>query len=136
MFKRISHIGVVVNDLAAAEKFWSETYGLTKYAEYETEVEGIRACLMSVSGEGGEMSIELMEPLDKSDMDNAVARRLARNGEGFYHLAAEVDDVDASAKQLEQQGLQVIKRAGINENATGRWVLHPKASNGILVEGI
>lgn len=136
MIERISHIGVVVNDLASAERFWCDTYGLTKYAEYETEVEQIRACLLSVSGKAGEMSIELMEPLDKEDMDNPVARRLAKNGEGFYHLAVEVDDVESSGKKLEAQGLEVINRPALSEDVDGRWLVHPRSSNGVLVEGI
>jgi methylmalonyl-CoA/ethylmalonyl-CoA epimerase len=136
MIQRISHIGVVVNDLETAQAFWSETYGLEKYAEYETAAEGIRACLLSVGGRKGEMSIELMEPLDKADMDNPVARRLARSGEGFYHLAVVVDDVDASGADLEAGGLPVLRRPPIDARSSGRWLVHPKASNGVLVEGV
>jgi methylmalonyl-CoA/ethylmalonyl-CoA epimerase len=136
MIDRISHIGVVVHDLEAAEKFWSETYGLEKYAEYETAAEGIRACLLSVGGRRGQMSIELMEPLDKDDMDNAVARRLARVGEGFYHLAMIVDDVEATGARLEGGGLPVLRRPPIDAGSQGRWLVHPKASNGVLVEGV
>ena len=136
VIERISHIGVVVNDLEAAEAFWSETYGLEKYAEYETAAEGIRACLLSVGGRKGEMSIELMEPIDKADMSNPVARRLARSGEGFYHLAVVVDDVDASGKALEERGLPVLHRPPIDEASSGRWLVHPKASSGVLVEGV
>ena len=136
MIDRISHIGVVVNDLANATAFWCETYGLKKYAEYETDVEQIKACLLSVSGEPGEMSIELIEPLDKSDLSNPVARRLARNGEGFYHLAVKVDDVAGSGEVLEKRGLKVIHRAPVEGQSGKRWLVHPKSSNGIMVEGI
>ena len=64
---------------------------LEKFAEREIEVEGIRSVFISVGGTWDEMVIEIMEPLDKSDMDNALSRRLARSGEGFYHLCIEVD---------------------------------------------
>ncbi len=136
MIDRISHIGVVVNDLANATEFWCETYGLKKYAEYETDVEQIKACLLSVSGAPGEMSIELIEPLDKADLSNPVARRLARNGEGFYHLAVKVDDVAGSGEALEKRGLKVIPRAPVEGQSGERWLVHPKSSNGIMVEGI
>lgn len=136
MIKRMSHIGIVVHDLEAATKFWCETYGLQKYSEYETEVEQLKAVLLSVSGKPGEMSIELLEPLDKTDMSNPVARRLAHAGEGFYHLAVQVDDVEASGRALQEQGLEVFMRAPINERARGRWLVHPKSSNGVMVEGI
>ena len=120
MFERISHIGVVVDDLEAATKHWCETYGLKVYSEYSTEAEDIKAVLMSVSGEPGEMSIELLEPLDKSDMGNAVARRLARSGEGFYHLAVEVGDVEQTARQLRDDGRTVIERDPVSEGMDRR----------------
>jgi methylmalonyl-CoA/ethylmalonyl-CoA epimerase len=136
MIDRISHIGVVVHDLVRATEFWCETYGLKKYAEYETDVEQIKACLLSVNGEPGEMSVELIEPLDKSDLSNPVARRLARSGEGFYHLAVKVDDVTDSGKTLENKGLQVLYRAPVEGQSGGRWLVHPRSSHGIMVEGI
>ena len=60
------------------------------YEVITIEVEGIRSVFLSVGGTWDEMVIEIMEPLDKSDMDNALSRRLARSGEGFYHLCIEV----------------------------------------------
>lgn len=136
MINRISHIGVIVDDIESAAQFWTDTYGLEKYDEYETKVEGIRACLLSVSGRREEMSIELIEPLDKSDMTNAIARRLAQKGEGFYHLAVVVDDVETSAGELQNRGLQVLRRAPVDGVTGERWLVHPKSSNGIMVEGI
>jgi hypothetical protein len=49
------------------------------------------------------MSIELMEPVDKTDMSNPVARRLAKSGEGFYHLALVTEDVEASGNALAER---------------------------------
>lgn len=136
MLKRIRHIGVLVDDLERATRFWCETYGLRKYAEYETPVEHIKACLLSVNGSIGEMSIELMEPLDKTDMSNPVARRLARAGEGFYHLAVEVDDIAASAAALAAHGLPVMHRDPVEGISGDRWLVDPRASNGIMIEGL
>lgn len=136
MINRISHIGVLVNDLEKATEYWTGTFGLKKYAEYETDAEGIKACLLSVSGNAGEMSIELMEPLNKQDMSNPVARRLANSGEGFYHLAVDVADVSASASKLMDMGLNIFHRQAISESSDVRWLLHPKESNGVMVEGI
>ena len=33
MIERISHIGIVVEDAARAERFWSERFGLRKFKE-------------------------------------------------------------------------------------------------------
>jgi len=136
MIKGISHIGIVVDDMEASIEFWSEAMGLRKYDELEIPVEGIRSVFLSVGGTPDEMTIELMEPLDKSDMNNAVARRLAKHGEGFYHLAVNVEDIQASGQHLAQRGLKPIERPAIDAQAAPRWLLHPRDANGVMVEGL
>ncbi len=80
MFNRISHIGIVVADREKALSIWRDQFGLKQFGEMRIEVEGIHSVFLSVSGKAGEMAIELMEPLDKTDMNNPVARRLAQQG--------------------------------------------------------
>ena len=136
MLNRISHIGIVVNDIEEALRVWRDKLGFRQFSEARFDVEGIRSVFLSLSGQPGEMSIELMEPFDKSDMSNPVARRLARMGEGFYHLAVVTDDVSATGKALERQLLPIIERPPVGAAAQGRWLIHPKAANGVMVEGI
>ncbi len=136
MFNRISHIGVVVNDIETALHIWRDKLGFKQFSEAHFDVEGIRSVFLSLSGKAGEMSIELMEPVDKSDMNNPVARRLATRGEGFYHLAVVSDDVAVSGRSLAEQSLPVIDRPPVESATQGRWLIHPKAANGIMIEGI
>ncbi len=136
MFERISHIGVVVNDIEAALRIWRDRLGFKQFAEARIDVEGVRSVFLSLSGNPGEMSIELMEPIDKSDMGNAIARRLAKSGEGFYHLALVTDDVSASGRALQEKSFTVIDRAPVSTGTRGRWLIHPRAANGIMIEGV
>jgi catechol 2,3-dioxygenase-like lactoylglutathione lyase family enzyme len=63
MFTRISHIGVVVDDMERALRVrWRDELGFKQFSEAHFEVEGIRSIFLSLSGSPGEMSIELMEP--------------------------------------------------------------------------
>jgi methylmalonyl-CoA/ethylmalonyl-CoA epimerase len=135
MFERISHIGVVVNDIEAALRIWRDGLGFKQFAEARIDVEGIRSVFLSLSGKPDEMAIELMEPLDKSDMGNAVARRLARRGEGFYHLALVTDDVAASGRALRERSFPVIDRAPLAEAREGRWLIDPRGATGVMIEG-
>jgi methylmalonyl-CoA epimerase len=135
MLDRISHIGVLVHDIEAALRIWRDTLGFRQFSEARFEVEGIRSVFLSLSGRAGEMAIELMEPLDKSDMRNALARRLATVGEGFYHLAVVTEDVAATGKALAAGGLPIIERPPVAAGAQGRWLIHPKAANGVMIEG-
>jgi methylmalonyl-CoA/ethylmalonyl-CoA epimerase len=136
MLDRISHVGVVVHDLEQACAFWSEVLGLREFARAEITVEGIRSVFLSVSGTPGEMTVELMQPIDAADMSNAVARRLARKGEGVYHLAVVVDDIPKSSARLQALGIPIIERAPVEGSGAGRWLVPPKAANGVMIEGI
>lgn len=136
MIERISHIGIVVEDVAKAQRLWIEVFGFKKFDEFKVEAEGIHSVFLSVGGTPKEMTIELMEPLDKADMSNAVARRLSKAGEGFYHLAVDVADVEKTAASLEAEGLPIIRRPAIGAEHGPRWLVHPKAANGVMVEGL
>jgi methylmalonyl-CoA/ethylmalonyl-CoA epimerase len=136
MFDRISHIGVVVNDIEQALGIWRDRLGFKKFSEAHFEAEGIRSVFLSLSGEPGEMSIELMEPVDKTDMSNPIARRLAHSGEGFYHLAVVTDDVAASGNTLAGRAFPIIERPPVGKAKQGRWLIHPKAASGVMIEGI
>jgi methylmalonyl-CoA/ethylmalonyl-CoA epimerase len=136
VFDRISHIGVVVRDLGEALAIWRDRLGFRVFDEQRFEAEGIRSVFLSVSGRPGEMAIELMEPLDPSDMGNPVARRLANRGEGFYHLAVVTANVAAAGETLERRGFPVIERPAVGDATQGRWLIHPKAASGVMVEGI
>ncbi len=134
--KKISHIGVLVHDAEAASTLWTESFGFKKFEDRRIDVEGIRSIFISVGGTWDEMVIEFMEPLDKSDMDNVLSKRLATVGEGFYHLCIEVDDVEASGRELVGRGMRVIMRDPIDAGASPRWLVHPKDTNGVMVESI
>ena len=134
MAAQISHIGIVVRNLDSAVKLWSENFGMKEFRRTDIAVEGIRSAFLSQHGTPGEMFIELMEPSNKADMNNAVARRLAHAGEGFYQLALRVDDIDAVGKALIEKGLTLYDRAPVSAGEKHRWVVHPKSSTGVLVE--
>ncbi len=134
--KKISHIGVLVHDAEAASKHWTESFGFKRFEDRKIDVEGIRSIFISVGGTWDEMVIEFMEPLDKSDMDNVLAKRLATVGEGFYHLCIEVDDVEASGRELARRDMRVIMRDPVDAGASPRWLVHPKDTNSVMVEAI
>jgi methylmalonyl-CoA epimerase len=134
--KKISHFGILVHDADGATAHWCDTFGFQKFEDRVFDVEGIRSIFISIGGTWDEMVIEIMEPLDKADMTNALSKRLATVGEGFYHLCIEVDDVPASGKELEARGMTVMMRDPVGPGAQPRWLVHPKDANGVMVESI
>lgn len=130
MITRLSHIGIVVNNIDEAKKLWVKTYGLKISHEGFIEDEGIKNAFLTV----GNNFIELMEPVDHQDMKNAIAKRLATKGEGIYHVAFIVDDIEQESRVLAEKGIPLIKRPPSEDQPKGRWVIHPKAANGVLLE--
>ncbi|MBT5107389.1 MAG: methylmalonyl-CoA epimerase [Rhodospirillaceae bacterium] len=67
--------------------------------------------------------IELAAPFDPK---SAIGRGLERNGEGLYMLSLEVDDVEAAAQKMKDNGVQLI-------DAGDRVFVHPRSTKGILM---
>src|SRR3972149_12285639 len=126
MITRMSHFGIVVNNLEESAKIWADTYGLKILKRGRIDAEGIRNLFFHV----GDNYIELMEPTNKQDMDNAIARRLETRGEGIYHVALVVDNLEKTGTELEKKGVVLTRRVPIDDEPEGRIVVHPKCASG------
>jgi methylmalonyl-CoA/ethylmalonyl-CoA epimerase len=124
---KIHHVGIVVERLALAYRFWRDTLGLPLVREAELPDQGVRAALLAA----GESEVELLEP---TRSDTGVARFLGQRGEGLHHLCFETPDVDGALLSLKERHVALLDerpRAGL----AGRiGFLHPKACHGVLVE--
>jgi methylmalonyl-CoA/ethylmalonyl-CoA epimerase len=130
MIIRMSHFGIVVHDIEESTRLWTDTYGLKLIKGGRIEAEGIRNRFLDL----GNNIIELIEPDNKNDMSNAIARRLASRGEGIYHVALVVDDLDKTYTELAKKGVVVTRREPIPEEPEGRLIVHPKNASGVLLE--
>jgi methylmalonyl-CoA/ethylmalonyl-CoA epimerase len=130
MITKMSHFGIVVNNIEESARLWTETYGLKILKRGRVDAEGIINLFLLA----GDNLIELMEPTDKNDMSNAIARRLATRGEGIYHVALVVDDLEKTGEDLESKGVVLTRREPIEDEPEGRIVVHPKCASGVLLE--
>ncbi len=126
MIRRIHHVGIVVERLDVAYRFYRDTLGLPLLKEATLADQGVRAALLAA----GESEIELLEPLDPA---NGVGRFLARRGEGLHHLCFETD-VDRMLAQLTGRGIELLDAAPRPGLAGRVAFLHPRACAGVLVE--
>jgi methylmalonyl-CoA/ethylmalonyl-CoA epimerase len=80
----------------------------------------------------GESKIELLESMEP---DGLISNFVEKNGEGMHHIAFEVDDLQAEIERLKAEGFKFIneepKRGADNKMVC---FLHPKTTNGMLVE--
>lgn len=127
MIQRIDHVGIAVDSITEAVKFY-ESLGLEIEAVEEVPAEGVRVAMMQC----GESRIELLEATSE---DSPIARFLARRGGGIHHICFASTDVRGDQKALESQGYQLL-RPEPSPGAGGCWVqfVHPRSTGGVLVE--
>ncbi|KHL02469.1 VOC family protein [Sinomonas humi] len=135
MSSSISHIGVVVRDLERATREWCDRYGMNVVNTVDSESEGVRSNFISFADARAEATcIELIEPLDKEDLANPIARRLAKRGEGFLQIAFSVDDVKAAGERLRDDGIGAVDAQPFIEGAGPRVIVLPDDANGTVLE--
>jgi methylmalonyl-CoA/ethylmalonyl-CoA epimerase len=125
--RRIHHVGIVVNRLTEAYRFYRDVLGLPLLREAELADQGVRAALLAA----GESEVELLEPLGPS---TPVGRFLAKRGEGLHHLCFETPDVGKSVTSLKERGVELLDNAPRQGLAGQIAFLHPRACSGVLVE--
>ncbi|MBS4053481.1 MAG: methylmalonyl-CoA epimerase [Thermaerobacter sp.] len=128
MLKKIDHIGIAVRDLEAVRHFYTTILGLPDAGEEVVPEQKVRVAFLPI----GETKIELLEP---TAPDSPIAKFLEAKGEGIHHLSFAVDDIVATLEQLKAQGVRLIDEVP-RRGAHGAKIafVHPKASNGVLVE--
>ena len=132
MFTLFSHIGIIVNDLESAVSMWTDIFGLKLQKSFTVEEEGVRSAIVSTGGDYGESTcVELIEPIDHDDLSHRIARRLTESGN---RLAFPIAVAAAAAEQLRAAGLTTFLLPRAGAEATRRIVVHPRASNCVLLE--
>jgi methylmalonyl-CoA/ethylmalonyl-CoA epimerase len=126
--KRIAHLGVAIKDLDPPKKLYGDHLNLEHKGDEVVGTQKVQVSFFKV----GESSIELLLP---TAPDSPVAKFLENKGEGFHHLALEVEDIDSAVQELKNAGVRLIDETP-REGAHGTRVafIHPKATFGLLVE--
>ena len=125
---RIDHIGIAVRSLTDSNELFRKLLGEAHYKVETVESEKVATSFFHI----GESKIELLEA---SDPESPIAKFIEKRGEGIHHIAFEVADIRAEVERLEAEGFIPLNREP-KRGADNKWVvfLHPKSSNGVLVE--
>jgi len=128
MMKKIEHIGIAVSDLAASNKLYAALLGVSSYKTEKVETEMVDTSFFKV----GESKVEL---LAATSPDSAIAKFIAKKGEGIHHLAFEVDDIRKAMAQLREDGFILLSDEP-KKGADNKLIcfVHPKSANGVLIE--
>jgi len=101
MFTKIHHIAFVVADIEDAMDRFEDNYDMTLVNR--DEVTGAFSMDVALYNAGDNI-VELIEPLGDSGWTYDV---LQEQGEGWFHIAFEVDDIRESMAELESRGIRV-----------------------------
>ena len=123
----LDHLGIAVKSLNSAKRIY-EKLGLSVSEQEEVPAEKVRLVMIPV----GQTRLELLEPT--SD-DSAVAKFIAKRGEGMHHVCLRVPDLTAAVQKLKADGVRLISE-DIKVGAGGhRYVfVHPSSASGVLLE--
>jgi methylmalonyl-CoA/ethylmalonyl-CoA epimerase len=126
--KRIEHLGIAVESLEKSIPMFEALLNTSCYKKEGVASEGVQTAFFQV----GESKIELLEA---TIPDSPIAKFLEKNGPGFHHVAFEVADIEAELARLAAAGFQLIHQTP-KDGADNKRIafLHPKSTNGLLVE--
>lgn len=125
---KIEHIGIAVDDLEAAEKVFTTLLKSSSYKQEKVEREGVTTSFFEL----GESKIELLKAEKE---ESAIAKFIAKRGQGIHHLAIAVDDISAEMNRLKAEGFRFINEEPL-PGADNKLInfIHPKDTAGVLVE--
>ena len=127
-FNKIEHIGIAVKDINEAILKYTKLLGVEPYKTENVESEGVTTVFFQV----GESKIELLAATNE---ESAIAKFIAKKGEGIHHIAFGVDDIHAERERVANNGLTNINLEP-KKGADNKWIsfIHPKDTCGTLVE--
>ncbi|MBI1250187.1 MAG: methylmalonyl-CoA epimerase [Alphaproteobacteria bacterium] len=131
MIGRLNHIGVAVPSIEAAKQTYMDLYGIAAdaiTATGEMPAQGVRFAFVNLPNS----QIELIEPLGET---SPIQKFLERNpAGGQHHVCFEVEDIHAARDAMAAKGATVLGEPRIGAHGTLIIFVHPKNSNGVLVE--
>lgn len=128
MIKKIEHLGIAVKNIQTANSTYEKLLGCKPYKSEAVESEGVLTSFFKV----GENKVELLEA---TNPESAIAKFIEKKGEGIHHIAFEVEDIYKEMERLKALGFQLLNESP-KKGADNKLIcfVHPKSSNGVLVE--
>ena len=125
---KIDHLGIAVNSIEDGKNFWMDALGLEFEGSETVEEQKVTTAFFPV----GESEVELLE---STAPDGPIAKFLEKKGPGIHHVAFRVENVEAALAELKEKGIKLIdEKPRMGAGGAKIAFLHPKATNGILVE--
>ena len=128
MINKIEHIGIAVTDLKKSEDLFEKLLGKKAYKKEEVASEGVVTSFFKI----GNQKIELLKG---NNSESPIKKFIEKRKEGVHHIALHVDSIQKEVERLENLGFEFISTIP-KKGADNKMIvfLHPKTTNGVLVE--
>jgi methylmalonyl-CoA/ethylmalonyl-CoA epimerase len=129
MIGRMNHIGIAVPSIEAAMETYRTLYGATEFvAPFDMPAQGVRVAFVNLPN----TQLELIEPLGDT---SPIINFLQKNPKGGqHHVCFEVADIHEAKAEMQKRGATVLGEPRIGAHGTLVIFIHPKNSDGVLVE--
>ena len=125
---KVEHIGIAVRTLAESVPLFEMLLKSQCYKTEMVESEKVNTAFFKT----GDTKIELLESIDENGV---ISKFIDKKGEGLHHIAFEVEDIEAEMERLKNEGF-ILLNDKPKKGADNKLIcfLHPKSTNGVLVE--
>lgn len=125
----LNHVGVAVPSIEDACETYRTLYGATDITTpFDMPAQGVRVCFVNLPNS----QIELIEPLDETSPIHNFLQKNPKGGQ--HHVCFEVEDIHVAKAAMEARGATVLGEPRIGAHGTPIIFVHPKNSNGVLIE--
>ena len=128
MINRVDHIGIAVSSLEESIPLFEKLLDTKLNKREAVDPQKVEVAFFKV---GGGM-IELLAP---TSHDSEILKFIKKKKEGIHHIALNVSNIEQEIKRLEKNGFEFVSKTPmIGANNKKIVFLHPKSTNGVLVE--
>ncbi|MDD2390060.1 MAG: methylmalonyl-CoA epimerase [Desulfobacterales bacterium] len=125
---KIDHLGIAVKSIDGVKNFWTDILGLKCAGSETVQEQKVTTAFFPI----GESEIELLESTSE---EGPIAKYIDKKGEGIQHVAFRVENIEKALEYLKEKGIKLIdQKPRIGAGGAKIAFLHPKATNGVLVE--
>lgn len=125
----LNHVGIAVPSINEAAQTYRDLYGCTDITPVKDMPEqGVKVAFVNLPNS----QVELIEPLGE---DSPIHNFLKKNPKGGqHHVCFEVPEIHAAVKAMKDRGATILNEPRIGAHGTLIVFVHPKNSNGVLIE--
>jgi methylmalonyl-CoA epimerase len=128
MIRRLSHVGIVVENLEESLKQYERLFNLKPTAVVDALGGKVKVAFVPV----GDGEIELLQPIDQNV---PLMEYLLKHGSGIHHISLATDSIEAEVDRLRKEGVVFDRdRPTIGAHGTKIIFTVPQSTNGIPIE--